>query len=94
MATDRVCSTPKSLAAVYRKAAKLVEDMECSYACEAIGEVMDCIGFAHEQDHPALRLLKPQRLSTCGGYWHSDNGRDARVLGLCLMAAIVEAGDV
>lgn len=85
--------TRREKASIYRRAARLVEDEIADYACEAIGQVLCLISFAYIEDHPALQMFTPPRLSTGGGFWHGRTGRDARVLALCFMAAMVETGD-
>lgn len=96
--TKPVSTTPRRSsirrAEIYRKAAKLIEDEEADYSCEAIGQVACRAGWAalckENPDWPEMLMMEPESTASCGGWWHNKHERDARVFGLCLAAAIAE----
>lgn len=91
--------------AILRGAAKLIEDGECSEGCWAITSVGQRLGAKVsdiDKAHGAFDAVKPPSFN--GGYdtwWGSvyDNPRtnslprnmNARIVGLCLAAAIAES---
>jgi hypothetical protein len=98
----------KRRAAIYRKAARGVEQNVGSgaiygYACNAIeavqGKVSGEIFAPWREDSDASKSFKavfsPGHENRFGffGEMNSDGSRDCRVVALCFMAAMVEAGD-
>ena len=84
-------------AAVCRDAAKAVEDMKAGFCCCALGLPGDKI----RDDFAAIFSPEPSdeqeqdNLSVYGWYGrpNTEENRNARVVALCMMAAMVEAGD-
>ena len=97
-------SEMKVTAEIYRKVARTMEQCE-QYACNAIEEAgLPCSTF-YKTFRPTVKTANeavplPHRRWTrteIGGAWGffwGDDSHNCRVLALCLMAAMVEAGDV
>ena len=95
-------------ASVYREAARLLEsdapngfgNLGSAYSCDRLGQAAGWFGQyptdAKRQKFKALRhryanVFQPSDRMV---WWtHGKSGHDARVLALCFMAAMVEAGD-
>ena len=90
--------TRKQLANVYRKAARLMEsgDDECDFSCDAIWASANYLTSAR-----AVIAYKAtfNDSGTKSAFWldtddmSESDGRNLRILMLCMMAAMVEAGD-
>ena len=98
------CTDRAKRAAVYREAAYRVEFGFHSFSCWAIEDVLVVPLHGEEtkekDKHPLVRSYeKTFRPEACGWthnwgvYWNGDERRDCRILALCFMAAMVEAGD-
>lgn len=82
---------------LYRRAAKIAEESTC-VACFALQLASNHGPYGGP---PSLfkkfqKLFQPRRLPASGGWWGDVDNQDkqgARILGLCFMAAILEAGD-
>lgn len=95
-------TTPSRSAAIYRKAAKLLEDERECFACCAISVAVHGKTYALQECAGARALFvskfRPHTYDGNGpffGYYTDDpvQANDARILALCFMAAMVEAGD-
>jgi hypothetical protein len=94
LSTDR----SKKRASIYREAAKLIEsgaEYACCYALEKAGGKREC-------DRMHAVFAECQGRVYLGGHWMADLGENPydrelmsprRVVALCFMAAMVEAGD-
>lgn len=89
---------------IYKFAARNVELQKESFACIAVGTAATCFGRLYDGEERQIfeELFSPEstderdlRPLANGWYgpWHDDEARNARVLALCFMAAMVEAGD-
>lgn len=84
-------------AAIYRKAAKMIEDKQACSSCIAL----DFAGAGEESRRKYSAVFRPEKPDDPAGiFWWRDCGchgtrryRDPRILALCFMAAMVEAGD-
>jgi hypothetical protein len=86
-------------AAIYREAARLIENDKMDYSCCAIAEAQGI--FDEWNRSKAESALVDGYADVMGSFkeaggfccgW-TDDGRDERVVALCFMAAMVEAGD-
>ena len=85
---------------IYREAARLLEigarhsdnKSNVMYSCCAIAEAEGCFNEWNLNDRDSS-LVDEYRTLFDGGFDPFDSGRDHRILALCLMAAMVEAGD-
>ena len=87
--------------AVYRGAARLMELGFHDYACNAIWTASHPRKewrYPDERDrHPLVvkftEYFKPERNDTVAWFGEAGRGRRRRIIALCMMAAMVEAGD-
>ena len=84
-------------AATYRNAARAMERTEYRSCCGAICESHSKRCTCSVPDGPVKSFAAVFRDAGCGTYWWGEPGEqenlDARIFALCLMAAMVEAGD-
>lgn len=82
-------------AAIYREAARRLETFECmAGCCRAISEAR---GTAGRDDYMTEHHLRAEAVFDYMGKnqfgWRDADSLDRRVLAMCFMAAMVEAGD-
>ena len=96
MTKVRSCTDRRADAAIYRAAAKLLEDGESRWACFAIKRAskrrLGCKAFravfGPSRDNSVHRLE-----GWWGNSYFKPDAEGPRILALCFMAAMVEAGD-
>jgi hypothetical protein len=77
---------------ILRQAARLVERGEEWYGCFAIDEVAGADSIGHEQAMGIFKIVAPDGHSLGSFWWGaSERSMDARIIGLCLAAAIAES---
>jgi hypothetical protein len=84
-------------AALYRKAAKRIETGENSWSCCAIEEALPMSKRTYGAWHPATEKYR-QMFAEAGSlsisqFDETGDGEGVRIVALCLMAAMAEAGD-
>ena len=82
----------------YLNAALRLERGEYRGCCAAICETERPGGPCNCEDDGSLQkrfaaIFMPRKPDARKGYWWGDDDRDSRILALCFMAAMVEAGD-
>lgn len=106
MTTSRCTEGTKRRASIYLRAAERIARGKNTYSCCAIGRQSDYEEPLSKHIGPYVAVFKPERAGTFwGSGWDIDEvdthdavprtaeGKACRILALCFMAAMVEAGD-